>query len=89
MHIRQSVSNRITAVANSDGSSSTVFDILSPQAAKIRTLLAIRPNDCSRIAPARDRTLLAPRSGFSKPSIAHRTLLAHELSYQPDSAGAN
>jgi hypothetical protein len=30
MHIRQSVSNRITAVANSDGSSSTVFDILSP-----------------------------------------------------------
>jgi hypothetical protein len=89
MHISQSVSHRITAVANSDGSSSTVFDIPSPQAAKIRTLLAIRPNDCSRIAPARDRTLLAPRSGSSKPSITHRTLLAHELSYPPDSAGAN
>jgi hypothetical protein len=51
MHIRQSVSNRITGVANSDGSSSIVFDLLSPQVAKIRTLLAIRPNDCSRIAP--------------------------------------
>jgi hypothetical protein len=89
MHIRQSVSNRITAVANSDGSSSTVFDILPPRAPKIRTLLAIQPNDCSRIAPARDRTLLAPRSGSSKPSITHRTLLAHELSYPPDSAGAN
>ncbi len=89
MHIRQSVTNRIAPAANSGGSSSAVFDILSPQAARIRTLLAIRPNDCSRIAPARDRTLLAPRSGSSKPSIAHRILLAHELNYPPDSAGAN